>query len=84
MRIKVSPANVPALVAALTKLEKEIQDAGHDTFLNGLFIAIGGGTQEAGTLYLKSITADEKLMAQSLMTTLQEPHGVTHICKPHR
>ena len=60
MRIKVSPANVPALVAALTKLEKEIQDAGHDTFLNGLFIAIGGGTQEAGTLYLKSITADEK------------------------
>ncbi len=60
MRIKVSPANVPALVAALTKLEKEIQDAGHDTFINGLFIAIGGGTQEAGTLYLKSITADEK------------------------
>ena len=44
----------------LTKLEKEIQDAGHDTFINGLFIAIGGGTQEAGTLYLKSITADEK------------------------
>ncbi|MDB9804781.1 hypothetical protein OAC12_01415 [Porticoccaceae bacterium] len=59
MRIKVSPANVPALVAALTKLEKEIQDAGHNTFLNGLFVAIGGGTQEAGTLYLKSITADE-------------------------
>ncbi|HIG67396.1 MAG TPA: hypothetical protein EYQ44_06215 [Porticoccaceae bacterium] len=60
MRIKVSPANVPALVAALTKLEKEIQEAGHDTFINGLFVAIGGGTQEAGTLYLKSITSDEK------------------------
>jgi hypothetical protein len=58
MRIKVAPANVPALVAALTQLEKEIQDAGHDTFMNGLFVAIGGGTQEAGTLYLKSITSD--------------------------
>ena len=61
-RIKVSPANVPALVAVLTQLEKEIQEAGHDTFINGLFMVIGGGAQEAGTLYLKSITEDEKTM----------------------
>ena len=61
-RIKVSPANVPALVAVLTQLEKEVQEAGHDTFINGLYTAIGGGAQEAGTLYLKSITEDEKTM----------------------
>ena len=60
MRIKVSPANLPALIASISKLEKEVQDAGHDTFMNGLFAAIGGGKQEAGTLYLKSVTADAK------------------------
>ena len=61
-RIKVSPANVPALVAVLTKVEKEIQEAGHDTYMNGLYTAIGGGTQEAGTLTLRHITEDEKTM----------------------
>ena len=63
MRIKVSQQNVPALVAALTKMEKEVQAAGHDTFLNGLFVAIGGGKEEAGTYYLKSITSDAKTHA---------------------
>ena len=61
-RIKVSPANVSVLVAALTKVEKEIQEAGHDTFINGLFMTIGGGTQEVGTLTIRSITEDEKTM----------------------
>jgi len=58
MRIKVSQANLPAFIAITAKLEKEVQSAGHDTFMNGLFVAIGGGKQEANTLYLKSITAD--------------------------
>jgi hypothetical protein len=58
MRIKVAPANLPALIATISKLEKEVQSAGHDTFMNGLFAAIGGGKQEANTLYLKSVTAD--------------------------
>lgn len=62
MRIKVSPANVLGLVAMLTKVEKEIQEAGHDTYMNGLFSAIGGGTQEAETLTLRHITEDEKTM----------------------
>ena len=62
MRIKVAPANVPALVAALTQLEKEIQDAGHDTFSNSLLMPFGGGTQVAGTLTLRSSTEDEKTM----------------------
>ena len=61
-RIKVSPANVPVLVAVLTKVEKEIQEAGHDTFINGLFMTIGGGTHEVGTLTIRSITEDEKTM----------------------
>jgi hypothetical protein len=61
-RIKVAPANVPALVAALTQLEKEIQDAGHDTFSNSLLMPFGGGTQVAGTLTLRSSTEDEKTM----------------------
>ena len=58
MRLKISQANLPAFIAGITKLEKEIQDAGHDTFMNGLFIALGGGTYEADTLYLKSITSN--------------------------
>ncbi len=61
-RIKVAPANVPALVAALTQLEKEIQDAGHDTFSNSLLMPFGGGTQVVGTLTLRSSTEDEKTM----------------------
>ena len=60
MRIKVSQANLPAFIATVTKLENEIQSAGHDSFMNGLFIAIGGGKEEANTLFLKSITADAK------------------------
>lgn len=58
MRIKVARSNLPELVKVITKLEKEVQAAGHDTFMNGLFVAIGGGTYEAGTYYLKSITSN--------------------------
>lgn len=58
MRLKISPANMPAFIEGITKLEKEIQDAGHDTFMNGLFVALGGGTYEANTVYLKSITSN--------------------------
>lgn len=57
MRIKVSRSKLPELVKTITKLEKEVQAAGHDSFMNGLFVAIGGGTYEAGTYYLKSITS---------------------------
>ena len=57
MRIKVSQANLQPFVAAISKLEAEIISAGHDTFMNGLFVAIGGGKTEAGTYYLKSITS---------------------------
>ena len=28
------------------------------TFMNGLFVALGGGTYEANTVYLKSITSN--------------------------
>lgn len=58
MRVKISPANLPAFITTTSKLEKQIQDAGHDTFMNGLFVAMGGGKHEAGTYYLKSITSD--------------------------
>ena len=57
MRIKISPANMPSFIAAITKMEAEVIAAGHDTFMNGLFVATGGGTHEAGTYYLKSITS---------------------------
>ena len=57
MRIKLKPENLPAFIAAITKMEAEIIAAGHKTFMNGLFVAIGGGTTEAGTFYLKSITS---------------------------
>jgi hypothetical protein len=59
-RIKVSPANLPAFIAVTAKLEQEIQSAGHDSFMNGSFIAIGGGKKEANTLFLTSITAKAK------------------------
>ena len=57
MRIKIKPEKLSAFIAMITKLEAEIIAAGHDTFMNGLFVAIGGGTDEAGTYYLKSITS---------------------------
>ena len=55
-RIKTTDSR--AFAKQMTKLEKEVQAAGHDTFMNGLFVAIGGGTYEAGTYYLKSITSN--------------------------
>ena len=51
MRIKLKPENLPAFIAAITKMEAEIIAAGHDTLMNGLLAAIGGGTAEAGTYY---------------------------------
>lgn len=48
---------MPCFIAAITKMEAEVIAAGHDTFMNGLFVAIGGGAHEAGTYYLKSITS---------------------------
>ena len=57
MRIKLKPENLPAFIAAITKMEAEIVAAGHETFMNGLFVAMGGGSTEAGTYYLKSITS---------------------------
>ena len=57
MRIKIKPEKLAAFIATVTKLEAEIIAAGHDTFMNGLFVAMGGGTTEAGTYYLKSITS---------------------------
>ena len=57
MRIKIKPEKLSAFIAMITKLEAEIIAAGHDTFMNGLFVAMGGGTTEAGTYYLKSITS---------------------------
>lgn len=57
MRIKLKPENLTAFIAAITKMEAEIVAAGHETFMNGLFVAMGGGSTEAGTYYLKSITS---------------------------
>lgn len=57
MRIKLKPENLQAFISAITKMEAEIIAAGHDTFMNGLFVAMGGGAAEAGTYYLKSITS---------------------------
>ena len=48
MRIKLKPENLQAFIAAITKMEAEIIAAGHDTFMNGLFVAMGGGATEAG------------------------------------
>ena len=52
MRIKLKPENLQAFIAAITKMEAEVIAAGHDTFMNGLFVAMGGGTTEVGTYYL--------------------------------
>jgi hypothetical protein len=57
MRIKINSENLQGFIAAITKMETEIVAAGHDTFMNGLFVAMGGGAEEAGTFYLKSITS---------------------------
>ena len=57
MRIKISSENLPVFIATISKMEREIIAAGHDSFMNGLFVAMGGGVHEAGTYYLKSITS---------------------------
>ena len=42
-RVKVASENLNAFVAAMSKLEKGVQDAGHPNFFNGVFISIGVG-----------------------------------------
>lgn len=57
-RVKIPSANLPAFIEVLSKLEKAVQDAGHENFFNGMFSSIGGGTHEAGTYMVRSITPD--------------------------
>jgi hypothetical protein len=57
-RVRVAPQNVPAFLAAMTDFETALQEGGHPDFFNGVFLGIGGGTHEAQTLMLRSITPD--------------------------
>lgn len=57
-RVRVAPQNVPAFLAAMTDFETALQQGGHPDFFNGVFLGIGGGTHEAQTLMLRSITPD--------------------------
>jgi len=58
MRVNVPAANTTSFVEAISKLEKAIQAAGHEDFFNGVFAPIGGGSHEAQTLMVRSITKD--------------------------
>ncbi len=60
---RVQRVNLPAdklqdFVSAMSDLEKAIIEAGHSEFFNGVFIPIGGGTHEAQTLMVRSVTPD--------------------------
>ena len=57
-RLKISPSNMEAFIVALSKFEKAIRSAGHESFQNALFVPLGGGTNEVGTYMLRSITSD--------------------------
>jgi hypothetical protein len=59
--VKVAPENVPAFVAAMSNLEKALQEGGHPSFTNGVFLPIGGGTHDINTLMLRSITPTPEL-----------------------
>ena len=61
-RVKVPPQNLAAFVAGMSALETAIQDGGHDYFFNGVFVPIGGGSHEAETLMVRSVTRDESSM----------------------
>ena len=41
MRLKISPANMPAFIEGITKLEKEIQDAGHEYIYEWFICGVG-------------------------------------------
>tara|TARA_B100001029_G_scaffold76805_1_gene62777 strand:- start:1745 stop:2452 length:708 start_codon:yes stop_codon:yes gene_type:complete len=57
-RVKVATENLNAFVAAMSKLEKGVQDSGHPNFFNGVFISIGGGKHESSTIMVRSVTRD--------------------------
>ena len=57
-RVKVSTGNIPAFVAAMSSLEKGVQNAGHPNFFNGVFQSFGGGDNESSTLMIRSVTRD--------------------------
>ena len=61
-RVKVSPQNLAAFVAGMSALETAIQEGGHEDFFNGVFVPIGGGSHEATTLMVRSVTRDESSM----------------------
>ena len=54
-RVKIKPENVPAYIAAATKLEAAIRKAGHD-FNMGIFQPLGGGVHETGTFLLRGVS----------------------------
>jgi hypothetical protein len=59
--VKVAPEHVPAFVAAMSNLEKALQEGGHPSFTNGVFLPIGGGTHDVNILMLRSITPTPEL-----------------------
>ncbi len=61
-RVKVPAQNLAAFIAGMTALETAIQAGGHEDFFNGVFVPIGGGSQEAATLMVRSVTRDESSM----------------------
>jgi len=54
-RVKIKPENIPAYIAAATKLETAIRNAGHD-FNMGIFQPLGGGVHETGTFLLRGVS----------------------------
>ena len=61
-RVKIPPQNLAAFVAGMSALETAIQEGGHGDFFNGVFVPIGGGSHEATTLMVRSVTRDESSM----------------------
>ena len=63
-RVIVKQENMSAFAEAMSVLEKEIQDNGHETFFNGVFVSLGGGSYESNTLMVRSITSDAREQGQ--------------------
>ena len=57
-RVNVPNEKLQDFIMAITALEKAIIDAGHEEFYNGVYIPIGGGSHEAQTVMVRSITPD--------------------------
>ncbi len=57
-RVNVPSDKLQEFVDAMTTLEEAIIEAGHSDFFNGVFIPIGGGTHEAQTVMVRSVTPD--------------------------